>query len=535
MEANKLLEKWEFQARTDSSQSVEGRATAQFTTRSVNRTEAALAVSNVEERVTNPQGGTNRMRFISRMISKFSLSRSHQISDNSIPITKEKYKRIVNQLIHGQQLPLSDIPLEDIDNMALGLQFAGVTTKEIKRDNYQIIKPGPVIYTWVALYGTTIFDGTDQGEGERISSHFNYVARIQAQADRLKKQDIPVLVIYSQVNMTMDQINTMESVFNDSDNIVVLNVENDLGHLEEFKLMKNPNGFGLSYPAREECQLMLDRIRIAALREGQNTLDVAKKKAKTTHKTRVENTLVNNQNNSLMYMDTDNHWFERIPYMVAPDGMYSAPKMNPECDLSKYATYCEEHPDLVTEALKQNIKKRQEFLGSYQVILVTEALKQNIKKHQVFLGSYQVMRPWKEGHQEINELSEVIKRTDKYRWSQEDSRKSFLYMCKEFKKNFNTIIGQWKQMNLPNLSSFGLDKIEPESIWCGENSLISFNLKEKSIFVSKTAYDQAMLDFHKHKYKPHYLAALQTWRYLFMGYDESWKISEHQNPSKVLL
>ncbi|MFK0569911.1 hypothetical protein [Endozoicomonas sp.] len=414
---------------------------------------------------------------------------------------KKQYLSLVAELIDNQ-LPGADIPQGDIDNMALGLEFAGVTAEEIENRNYQIIKPGPVIYTWTALYGTTIFNGHDLGEPDQISRHFNYVDRIKDQAGKLKKQGVPVLVIYSESNMDDGQIKIMESIFNDSDNIVVLNIERELNHLGEFKkILIEPNHYHRkdSNPAKF-CEHILDRIRIAALIEGKNTLSAALEKAKKTDKKQVEEKLKLEDFTSLMYTDTDNSWFDRVPYMVAPDGMYSFPSMSFDFTLSNFSRYCEEHS-------------------------VPDDLKEKITRHQKYLSNYPVMRPMAEMSQEQQEIIQKIKKHDKYQWNHEDAQTSFSFMFSEFQENFTTVIDQWKKQGLPSLLKKEFDNIDP-IIWSGDNGLISVNLAEKCKFTNKFIGYPPVVDFFEGEDTPHRLAAIQCWRYFYGGHDESWQLTK---------
>ena len=140
----------------------------------------------------------------------------------------DKYLAIARTII-GKNDPkyLKDISAQSWVNIAQGLKFAGVDTSELAdRMNLRVCPPSTVINTWAALHGTTIFDGTNNPKGYE---HLNYVRSIGQHATRLADWNLPLLIVFSNRNLTPEQIEKMHSDFASHNNILCICMESELG------------------------------------------------------------------------------------------------------------------------------------------------------------------------------------------------------------------------------------------------------------------------------------------------------------------
>ncbi len=168
-------------------------------------------------------------------------SRTCSVVANEIK-PKEKYKKIVGEL--SQLQSLNAIDDYSSDNMALALEYCNVDTlEEALRLDLRIIPPGPVFYTWAAIHKTSIFD--TKNNPKQFQS-LNYVAKIKENADRLAQKTIPVIVVFSECEMPLDQVSRMKESFTDNQNVVVLSAERDLKkHFEQSKNFLNVKMLGV--------------------------------------------------------------------------------------------------------------------------------------------------------------------------------------------------------------------------------------------------------------------------------------------------
>ena len=141
---------------------------------------------------------------------------------------REKYRAIAKAVI-GKNDPkyLDDISEQSWVNMAQGLQFAGVDTNELADTmNLRVCPPSTVINTWAALHGTTIFDGANNPKGYE---HLNYVRSIGQHATRLADWGLPLLIVFSNRNLTPEQIEKMHGDFASHNNVLCICMESELG------------------------------------------------------------------------------------------------------------------------------------------------------------------------------------------------------------------------------------------------------------------------------------------------------------------
>ena len=200
--------------------------------------------------------------------------------------------------------------------MALALEFSSIDHIDTAHAmELQIIPPGPVFYTWTAIHGTTIFDGINNpGQYQGL----NYVDNISSEADKLAKQGIPVLVIYTEVGMTQDQIQKMNTLFEKHSNIITMSIESDLKNL----LPESMEIFEAEFPIQ-----YLDNLRLAVISNTDAVFERAQYKASLENKPLVQAYFHNNNVQSIFYSDMDNQWLAPIPYIVAPRGEVAAPIM----------------------------------------------------------------------------------------------------------------------------------------------------------------------------------------------------------------
>ena len=240
----------------------------------------------------------------SRLSAKPILHRTDQCSSKEVFDCK-KHKEIVSRLI-AQQVPMFEVDDDSITNMAEALKFAGIDTFECAEImNLQIIPPGPVFHTWYAYKGTTLFDGTNNRK------KYDYVKQLNDQALRLAEWDIPMILVYTNNSMNEDQVERMDSLFEEHPNIIVLNIERDLSDL--------PISDRFSCQKKGEIRY-LDGIRFEVLMDFQRILFKAKLQADNQGKKDISRRLDKWKNESITYMDMDNYFLRRPFFQIAPNG-----------------------------------------------------------------------------------------------------------------------------------------------------------------------------------------------------------------------
>ncbi|KAK2813244.1 hypothetical protein Q5P01_000873 [Channa striata] len=128
---------------------------------------------------------------------------------------------------------------------------------------YKMLKPKVLFHTWVAIYGSGIFDGTFALP--KTGRKLDYVSKIKSNARFLEKQRIPLMIVYSSLNLPLEEERRMLSQFEREPNIVVLNLERDLKDaLPEVMYQEN-------YSA--DLNLM-DYLRLGVIKQAYNVLAV---------------------------------------------------------------------------------------------------------------------------------------------------------------------------------------------------------------------------------------------------------------------
>ncbi|MCL6271409.1 hypothetical protein M3P05_15925 [Sansalvadorimonas sp. 2012CJ34-2] len=214
-------------------------------------------------------------------------------------------KELVSKLTLEQGL-LEHVDEFSLENMAAALYYSGISSyDEMSQLSLKIIPPGPVFHTWYAYHGLTLFDGVNNDK------KLDYIKLIDEEASRLSKKDIPLLLIYTNNSMTEPQIKTMNSLFVDNDNVLVLSVEEDLSHL--------PMVDGFKDQKTKDIGLM-DRVRVCAIVDAKRVLKAARHKAKKISKEVLLERLSLWEDKSLTYSDIDNVFIKPRVFQIAANG-----------------------------------------------------------------------------------------------------------------------------------------------------------------------------------------------------------------------
>ena len=404
---------------------------------------------------------------------KYISSRTCSIVGDKIK-SKEKYRKIVAALAQAQSLKSIDV--YSSDNMALALEYCNIDTiEEALRLDLRIIPPGPVFYTWAAIHETSIFDTRNN---PKKFSGLNYVAKIKENSNRLAQKKIPVMVVFSECEMSQDQVVRMKSSFSDDSNIVVLSVESDL----KYCLKKSQEIFEYT-----EAWGFLDALRIAVIRNAQEVLitalDIAERENKEIARVGLMREFA-----SINYTDMDNTFLEQSPdYIISRNGLYSFPVFSRIFSL--------------------------QFIEDKSLKKLPSSEARRIKKHQELFSGH----PYIDGknHSAI--------------WNSEKISNSFLYIFSgkarmEFMELLH-IVSKVEDVSF----------IQPEiDIWEGDNGLISVKFDAIDLFMKRTSLGNMKVNFFE---KPennktgnfdtfysiaHSLVGIQLWRTFEGGHDGSW-------------
>ena len=187
---------------------------------------------------------------------------------------------------------LSCLNNESIYSMASGLYAAEINTlEEAEKLGLIIVPPGPVFHTWYALIRTTLFNGQNNIKG------YNYVETIKKEADFFRKFQLPVLLIYSILEMTDEQTQIMSQLFSEHDNIITLCLETDFP--------KHQMTTTLATRSDYICERS-DDIRFMTLQHKDEVLKKAAAKARSSGKLSIANSLESQKSQTLVYSDIDN-------------------------------------------------------------------------------------------------------------------------------------------------------------------------------------------------------------------------------------
>ncbi|WP_448216606.1 hypothetical protein [Endozoicomonas sp. 2B-B] len=236
------------------------------------------------------------------------------------PVTPEKGNDNHHfQLAKNIVATLDPVYFDSIDddswkNMADSLKFSGINSLEkATAMDLKVCPPCPVFHTWVALHGTTIFNGKNN---PRTQPGINYIQRILEEATNLSRHDIPLFIVFSDMNLTKHQIQEMKDEFKNHDNILCISFESDLQLKLPIQLQNYASSMGIMF---------MDSIRIAVSQNITKTISFCIDKAKSENKTDLVNRFEKLGSNHLFYSDIDNQWLSKPPYILASHGTFTQP------------------------------------------------------------------------------------------------------------------------------------------------------------------------------------------------------------------
>ncbi|WP_034843453.1 hypothetical protein, partial [Endozoicomonas numazuensis] len=257
---------------------------------------------------------------------------------------REYYLKLAQDIIREDRPDLIGvIDQGSWDNMADALKFAGINSLETARDmSLKVCPPVAQFYTWTALNGTTIFNGVN-------NTKYNYVERISQQAEQMALFGLPVLVVFSESDMSSEQIQEMQRVFIKHPNIVTLSLESNLGFDMASGMGKWYQGkIGLS--ARDSL-LYMDCLRLCVAHHVEKTLDTALSCAKSQDKKELAKRLEMVGKSGIFFSDVDNGWLQRPSYMLASDGCFTQPAYSILCSKIVNSKHCAESEGKIVEEL----------------------------------------------------------------------------------------------------------------------------------------------------------------------------------------
>lgn len=295
-----------------------------------------------------------------------------------------KHKDIVMTLAGKQQLDKTiEKDQESLYSMASALCAADIhTVEDANALGLRIVPPGPVFHTWYALRGTTLFNGKNNAKG------YDYVQLIEKEAEHLRQFDLPVLLVYSTLGMTDDQITEMQGLFRENDNIVSICLEADFpGHLMTCSLATEAEA------ADEYSVEPMDHIRYVVLLYRQKILYKALEKAFNEGKAlAIANLSQCLKSVPLVYSDIDNVLIRPGLYMLSGPGII--PSMHPysSMHLDKHfvETLLPNRPDIQPKHVQDHNSyvSHLEDQSLVHIHDIEQARSCNDKLHSALLGGY---------------------------------------------------------------------------------------------------------------------------------------------------
>lgn len=377
---------------------------------------------------------------------------------------------------------LDSIDEESWDNMADSLKFSGIDSLEKANSmGLRVCPPCPVFHTWAALHGTTIFNGSNNPQ--RFAG-INYVQRILREGTALSKNDIPLIIVFSDMNLTMAQIDEMKTEFSSHENIICVSFETEL----QLKFIKDLEKYALSMSIE-----FMDSIRIVVSQNISKVIKFCVEKAKSDGKIKLASRLEKLGDNCLFYSDIDNQWLSNPPFVLACHGMFTQPRLSTTLPLI--------HID--DDVVKQ----------------LSDTDKRYLEKHRSFFS-------------EIPYFDKIKRGT----WSTDKAKKLFDYILSgEAECNYNYL-----SKRLAHISSYYDYLLNRDSAvsWDGENSCLFVAEHSKDIFLRKALKRPCIIDLHQKPnskapddiYNPdpyyreaHSLVGMQLLRYHYHGHDYTWR------------
>ncbi|WP_257253815.1 MULTISPECIES: hypothetical protein [unclassified Endozoicomonas] len=283
---------------------------------------------------------------------------------------------------------------ESWENMANSLMFSGIDSLEkATAMDLKVCPPCPVFHTWGALHGTTIFNGLNNPERH---TEINYVKRILEEGTKLSESDIPLFIVFSDMNLTGSQIEQMKAEFESHENILCISLETDLQLTFPAELQQ--------YASRMNIRF-IDSIRVVVSQNITKTISFCIDKANSEKKTKLANRFEKLGVNHLFYSDIDNQWLSKPPFILARHGMFTLPTMSstlplintyinstklPNADrklLDRHRSFFSELPHLNKENSKKWSTDKARMLFDYILSGEAESNYQHLSKQLVKISS----------------------------------------------------------------------------------------------------------------------------------------------------
>ena len=365
-------------------------------------------------------------------------------------------------------------------NMADSLKFSRIDSLEKAiAMNLRVCPPCPVFHTWAALHGTTIFNGSNHPNN---NTELNYVQRILEEGTKLGEDGIPLLIIFSDMGLTCDQIADMKADFIKHDNILCISLETDLQLQFITELKKYASSMTVEF---------MDSIRVVVSQNITEVISFCIAKAKSEDKIKLAARLEKLGSNYLFYSDIDNQWLSKPPFILARHGLFTQPKLSTLLPLLH---------------VKDHILNQ-----------LSHSDRQRLNTHRSFFSDL----PYFSKNSKL--------------WSADKAKKLFSYILSgEAEINYHYLSKQ-----LANISphhGYLLEFDNPVS-WQGENSCFFVAEHSKDIFLKSALKRPCIIDLHEEptskkaddSYNPdlyyreaHSLVGMQLLRYYYHGNDYSW-------------
>ena len=411
-----------------------------------------------------------RKRTSSRCVSLIS---AKKVRDHYIQLAKD----IVTTVDPGF---FDSIDEESWGNMADGLKFSRVDSlKQALAMDLRVCPPCPVFHTWAALHGTTIFNGSNNPKHYK---GIGYVQRILEEGSKLGEDGIPLLIVFSDMDLTSDQIDGMKVEFSQHDNILCVSLETDL----QLKFIKE-----LEEHAATMSVEFMDSIRVLVSQNISEVISFCIAKAKDEGKIKLAARLENLDSNYLFYSDIDNQWLSKPPFILARHGIFTQPELSIVLPL--------------VHIKDVNLKK------------LSSSDRQRLEVHR----SYFSQLPY------FNKSSE--------HWSTDKAKMLFSYIFSgDAESNYHYLSKQI--VNISPRHKYLLKCKSPVS-WKGENSCFFVAEHSKDIFLKGALKRPCIIDLHQKpiskkaddSYNPdpyyreaHSLIGMQLLRYYYQGNDFTW-------------
>ncbi|MBE8214982.1 MAG: hypothetical protein HAW62_01430 [Endozoicomonadaceae bacterium] len=224
------------------------------------------------------------------------------IKEPEMPFARQAF--ILDHLINKDpNITHQDIDHESYQVMLHALRYANYRTlDDAEMDDLHIMAPGPVFTTWVSLTGISIFNGKNNPPRQ-----LDFRSNLLDIANLLQTADIPLIIVYTELNMNPGEKEILISDF-DHSNILIINTQ-ELHVLKDLTdtLKKN----------KEKPILLLDDLRFNIIYDKQLFIEQAISIAKHQNKFNIVSSLEKTKKGSLVYTDADNILFKPPIYQLA--------------------------------------------------------------------------------------------------------------------------------------------------------------------------------------------------------------------------